>query len=385
MDGPVVVIGGGIVGTAIAYELQMSQTTTILVERDIEPQGASAFSFASLSAFDAAQRDVYLLKTHGMIGWRQWSKVFGAELGVSFPGELRWAESDEGEGHLKSLFERAASRGYPVRSISREEIIEREPAGRPSSVRLACFAEDDGQADPVRAIDVLRGAFAESGGTVLVGRASVMVEDSGTTVRIGDDRVEASTVVIATGAETTNLLERLGWAIPMAPSPGLLSVTDPVERFLTGTVYVYPESGTPVHLRQAADGRVVIGERSQDEVARNPSRNHAERLLRQARRSFPALDATGVDHFTVEWRPMPRDGLPIVGPLPGLSSLYVATGHSGVTVAPAVARFVTQEIVHGAPVPRLKAFRPARFSVQQVDVARDIEEVFNGEPEMFIG
>ena len=122
-------------------------------------------------------------------------------------------------------------------------------------------------------------------------------------MRVGDDRVEASTVVVATGSETTTMLERLGWEIPMDPSPGLLAVTKPTDPFLEGTVYVYPQSGLSVHLRQMSDGRVLMGERAQDEVAKNPTLEHAQSLLRQAQRSFPALETTQVDHFTVEWRP----------------------------------------------------------------------------------
>lgn len=385
MDRPVVVIGGGIVGMAIAYELQLAEVTTILVERDIEPQGASAFSFASLSSFDEPQRDVYLLKTHGMIAWRQWAKVFGDELGARFPGELRWAESKEAGSHLTSLIERATSRGHPVRSISTEQITKREPGSRPGGMTVASLAPDDGQADPIRAIDVLGGAFADADGTILVGRASLMIEGSGITVRVGDDRIEAKKVVIATGAETTALLGRLGWEIPLDPSPGLLAVTEPIEPLLTGTVYIYPQSGTPVHLRHTTDGRVLIGERAQDEVAKNPTIEHARSLLRQARKSFPALETADVDHFTVEWRPMPRDRMPIVGPLPGLPALYVATGHSGVTIAPALARFITQEIVEGEEVDRLKPFRPARFSAHRADAYRSIEEAFNAPSEMFIG
>ncbi|MGH2757799.1 MAG: NAD(P)/FAD-dependent oxidoreductase [Actinomycetota bacterium] len=385
MRKPVVVIGGGIVGTAIAYELQKAGAETILVERDIQPQGASAFSFASLSAFDEPQRDVYLLKSHGMVAWRQWAKEFGDELGVRFPGELRWAESNEAAGHLTSLIERATARGYPVHWASNEEVKKHEPAGRPGAILAASFAPQDGQGDPLRGIDVLQGAFAESGGTIAVGRASLIIEESGVTVRVGNDRVEASTVVIAAGAETTALLERLAWEIPMDPSPGLLAVTEPVEPFLVGTVYVYPKGDTPVHLRQRADGRVIIGERAQDEVAKNPTMEHARLLLREAYRSFPALEATGVDHFTVEWRPMPRDKMPIVGPLPGLSSLYVATGHSGVTIAPALGQFITKEIIDGVEQDRLRPFRPARFSANRADAYLSIEEAFAPPSEIFLG
>ena len=385
MDRPVVVIGGGIVGTAIAHELQLTGAPTILVERDVEPQGASAFSFASLTAFDEPQRDVYLLKTHGMVAWRQWAKVYGEDLGVRFPGEIRWAEAPDGGRFLTEVLQRAQGRGYPVRFITGEDVKKLEPANAFSGTFTATYAPDDGQAEPLRAIETLTTAFTGLGGTLLIGRASLTVEDSGITVRVGDDRIEASTVVVATGTETTELLERLGWDIPMDPSPGLLCVTEPVERFTKRIVYVYPKGDVPVHLRQLEDGRVLIGERAQDEVANNPTMEHARMLLGQARKAFPILEGTKVDHFTLEWRPMPRDKMPIIGPLPGLSPLYVATGHSGVTIAPAVAQFVTKEIVDGVEQDRLKPFRPSRFSAHSADAHRSVEEAFGGASEVFIG
>ena len=129
----------------------------------------------------------------------------------------------------------------------------------------------------------------------------------------------------------------------------------------------------------------MIGERAQDEVAKDPTLAHAELLLGQAVRAFPVLEGTEVDHFTVEWRPMPRDKMPIVGPLPGLPSLYVATGNSGVTIAPALAEFVAKEIVEGREQDGLKPFRPSRFSAHTTDAYRSIEEAFDGPSEVFIG
>ena len=385
MDRPVVVIGGGIVGTAIAHELRLSGAPTVLVERDVEPQGASAFSFASLTSFDEQQRDVYLLKNHGMIAWRQWAKVYGDELGVRFPGEIRWAEAPDAGNFLTETLSRAEQRGYPVRSISGDEVKKLEPASAFSGTFTATYAPEDGQAEPLRAIQTLTTAFIEMGGALLMGRASLTVGESGLTVRIGDEHIDASTVVVAAGAETSVLLERLGWDIPMDPSPGLLCVTEPVERFTERIVYVYPRGEVPVHLRQLDDGRVLIGERAQDEVAKNPTMEHARMLLRQASKAFPILEGTEVDHFTVEWRPMPRDNMPILGPLPGLSSLYVATGHGGVTTAPAIAQFVAKEIVEGIEQERLKPFRPGRFSAHNADAFVSIEEAFSGASDVFIG
>lgn len=129
----------------------------------------------------------------------------------------------------------------------------------------------------------------------------------------------------------------------------------------------------------------MIGERAQDEVAKNPTQKHATMLLNQARKAFPLLATTDVDHFTVEWRPMPRDKMPIVGPLPGLPALYVATGHSGVTIAPALAQFITKELLEGVEKSRLSPFRPGRFSAHSADAHRSIEEAFSGSSEIFIG
>jgi hypothetical protein len=56
-----------------------------------------------------------------------------------------------------------------------------------------------------------------------------------------------------------------------------------------------------------------------------------------------------------------------------------------VTIAPALARFVTQEIVGGTEAERLKPFRPARFSAHRADAYRSLEEVFSGASEQFIG
>ena len=384
MSDPIVVIGGGIVGTSIAYELQLKGAPTVLIERDIEPQGASAFSFASLSGFDEPQRDFYLLKSHGLIEWRRWAKEFGDELGARFNGEIRWAESRDAAAELEALLRRARGRGYPVRNASLAELKEREPASSVDRAATVTFAQDDGVAEPLRVIDVLRQAFSDLGGQLLIGRAGLMIGDDDVSVRVGEDRVAASTVVIATGAETATLLDRFGWDVPMDPSPGLLVVTEPLEQFLRGTVYAYPETGIPVHIRQLTDGRVLIGERTQKTIARQPTLDHAQDLFFQARGWFPILEGTGIENFTVEWRPMPRDGMPIVGHMPGLPTVYVAATHSGVTVAPALARFVASELHDGEHIDRLKPFTPARFGAHQAEAYRNIEEVFGGS-EVYLG
>lgn len=385
MASPMVVVGGGIVGSAIAWRLAAGGAETVLVERDADPQGASYFSFAALSALDERATALYTLKGLGMSHWRRWQKLLGDDLGVRWEGETRWAETPEAARDLQLMIDAGTRRGYAVESLDFEQLAQRVPGARPGRVLAASYARHDGQADPPVAIARLREDFAEKGGTFFVGRATLRFDRDGVHVRAGSRDIEASRVVLATGAETHAFLSKLGWDIPMESSPGLLVRTEPVEPLVTGTVYIAPETGPPVHLRQQPDGRVLIGERSQDHVAEEPTRDHALALLRQARRSFPGLAGAEVERFTVEWRPMPRDRMPVVGALPGMSSVYLATSHSGVTLAPALAELVAQELVEGRPADQLDSFRPARFALRETSVAEQVESAFGGPAEMFLG
>jgi hypothetical protein len=75
----------------------------------------------------------------------------------------------------------------------------------------------------------------------------------------------------------------------MIASPGMLVVTTPVSPLTDKVVYAPGGPGPPVHLRQRPDGTVLLGERSQEAVAYDPSLEHARALLAQAARFFPAL------------------------------------------------------------------------------------------------
>jgi glycine/D-amino acid oxidase-like deaminating enzyme len=77
--------------------------------------------------------------------------------------------------------------------------------------------------------------------------------------------------------------------------------------------------------------------------------------------------------------------MPIVGPLPGLGSIYVAAAHSGVTLAPAIGELVAGEIVDAETAARLEPFRLGRFSEHQADADRSIEEAFDAPSEVFLG
>jgi len=374
---PVVVLGGGIVGCAIALHLADRGMRPVLVDAGRPEDGASAASFASISAFGKDPVAYYELAGAGMASWARFAGRLGGDVGFRRGGQVRWAAGvDEGR-QLAEQVARAEAWGYPIRLVSEGQLRELLPAAEPGPVSMAAYAERDAHVDPPAVLAACRQALEAAGARLLLGaRAAVGVVDGEVRVRVGDETLSPPATVLAAGAESVAVTAAFGLDIPLVSSPGMLVVTSPTAPLAPGVVYLPGDPGPPVHLRHRADGAVLVGERSQEAVAADLSQRHARALVAQAARFFPTLAAARVEQVLVGWRSMPADRLPIVGPVPGLPSLYLAVTHSGVTLAPALGRLVARELLDRAEEPLLMPFRPGRFAARAARVMLDVEAVF---------
>ena len=89
--------------------------------------------------------------------------------------------------------------------------------------------------------------------------------------------------------------------------------------------------------------------------------DQAADTLALVRRRFRGVDPVTSMDAQVGWRPMPADGMPIVGFTPDASGLYLAVMHAGVVMAPVVGRLATAEIVDGNEAEALAPCRASRF------------------------
>jgi glycine/D-amino acid oxidase-like deaminating enzyme len=89
----------------------------------------------------------------------------------------------------------------------------------------------------------------------------------------------------------------------------------------------------------------------------------ADAIVARVAAYLPAARGARVEAARVGVRPMPPDGHPILGPLPGLAGFYTAVTHSGVTLGPLLGRLIAAEILTGTPEPRLAPYRPERFAI----------------------
>jgi glycine/D-amino acid oxidase-like deaminating enzyme len=203
---------------------------------------------------------------------------------------LRW-EADPAEGRqLAAQVERARSRGYPIVPIDETELRRLLPAAEPGPVAAACHAPRDGQVEPSLVVAACHAATQAAGGRLLLGEpAQVRLDDHGIRVEIGERTLRPRIAVLAAGAESVTVARDVGLDIPTLASPGLLIHTQPLPAFTDKVVYLPGDPGPQVFLRQRPDGSVLLGERSQETVARQPNQHHGRALLHQAARFLPIL------------------------------------------------------------------------------------------------
>ena len=118
-----------------------------------------------------------------------------------------------------------------------------------------------------------------------------------------------------------------------------------------------------MEVRQAEDGTMLAAEDYVDDAPENQPAAMAQRTAGAIRNELEGADAIAPEFATIGLRPMPFDGVPVIGYLPQVVGVYVCAMHPGVVLAAIVGQLASGEIVDGQPAPALEACRPARFLV----------------------
>jgi glycine/D-amino acid oxidase-like deaminating enzyme len=369
----VVVVGAGIVGASIAYHLARRQVAVTVLERHRPGAGASSHSFAWINAFSKEPYPYHDLNRRAMEVWHRFAQSLQADVGLHWGGDLRWVHTAADAEALRQHIQHLQAWGYPNRLISAAELQQLEPGLVPGPVSAASIGPIDGHVEPATVITACLQQARAQGTVVHVDTpvCGLRLAANGSTVRrvqaveTAQGEIACDAVVLAAGTETTALAAMAGLHIPQEESPGVVVRTDPRPRVLQNVSVLYmPPMDTAhpeIHLRQLADGTLQIGEGSQESLARDDSQAHADDLLARATHYLPALAGARAVPVPVGYRPMPRDGFPVLGYPEPVPNLYLALMHSGVTLAPLVGELAAMEIVDGARVHILDAYRPERF------------------------
>lgn len=325
----VAVVGGGVIGLAVAWRAAAAGMRVVLFERDALGAGASRVAAGMLAPVSEADAQEPALLELGLRSAAAWP-AFAAQLGVPLQtaGTLHVArDRDEAEALARELAlrERLGLRAERLLPSAARAL---EPALAPT-LRAAVVAPEDHSVDP-RALITALAAAARAAGAELHEGAEVAGMDP---LRLADGTtVAAERVVLAAGAWSAGLGDVpvrpvKGQTIRLRPMPG-----DPP--LLTHTVRF--EGG---YLVPRADGRIVLGATMEErgfDTAMTAVAVHE--LLRDASELVPGVLEMEIEELCAGLRPGTPDNLPRVGPL-GDGRVVAVTGHgrNGILLAPVAA------------------------------------------------
>ncbi len=364
----IVVIGAGIVGGAIAFYLARRGADVTLIDADEPGMGATSHSFAWINGFGKEPRTYGGLNRRSLDTWDRFARLLDADIGLRWGGQLTWAATDEDAEALSQNVARLQSWGYVARMIDESEMMQLEPGLRPGLVKAAAISDNDGHVPGTLVAQTCARRVHEMGGRIISRKPVIGLDTQAgrvDSVQISDGSVECDAVVLAAGVGTTKLAEMAEISVPQEESPGVVVSTSPMPPILRNVAALYAPpvgaEGQEVHIRQSTDGVVLMGEGSQESLARDDSPEHAVEILARASVYLPELKSATPVPVPVGYRPMPIDGMPVLGFTHAVPNMYIALMHSGITLAPLVGELATMEILDGARVDILEHYRPERF------------------------
>ena len=367
----IIVIGAGIIGTTIAYELSKMGADVTLIDQEFPGSAASGSSFSWINATYPKKPYPYnLLSQLGIDAYRSLEKEIN--LKINWGGSLEWFDSDQEQTDLMNEIKNLKK--YPryssVDVINESEARALEPSVDFNNQNIV-FSRADGAIDTIHAINLMIENIKFNGGSVLYPCRFQGLKYTNRTLSSVETTVgelEADQAIFATGIDSGRLLS----IDMMKPStPGIIVTSKPTENILNRIIV-----GPGVHIHQQTDGRIIFGEqtgapsshidRLSDKPKEFPSeifaQDHTNRIFDTAKTFMKKAEDLKAERVSIGWRPLPRDGIPIIGRLEGLSDIYVAVMHSGVSLAAIVGKLVSEEILSGSTNLLLKDFRPSRFN-----------------------
>ena len=386
MTADIVVIGAGLVGSAIAYGLAGRKVRVLVLDggdRDYRAANANGGLIwlqgkgllrkqdrSSHAPHQYNEKPAYQQLTRDSVDlW----PAFSAELTDTTAIDLQYerkgglsfcmgeAEFEKRRADLQRWQDQLGREEADWEMLDRgalSSLLPNVQLGR--DVVGASFGHRDGHCNPLHLLAALHAGIVRRGGQLLAGKtvgALGMDGREGITIDFGPARISAARVVIAAGLGSKSLAAQVGLDTPIRPQRGQMLVTERLEPFLP----------LPLHsVRQTREGTVMIGS-TYEEVGFDTSItcDAAASLSAKAIRQLPALGGANLVRQWAGLRIMTPDGHPIYAQSQSHPGVFVALCHSGVTLAAVHAELLASAIAVGQLPPSFDVFHPRRFHVPQ--------------------
>jgi glycine oxidase len=346
----IVVIGAGLIGLSVAYELAKRGADVHVLEADdsaASPSWAGAGRLSPFTESDGGEEEEHFLATAlgtYQIFVKELHKRTGVDPFLRIDGIIQVALDEADAARLSARAASLVGRGIHAHWLDPDEVRRIEPCLGPA-VLGASLIEDEGQIDPRQLGHALRLACVDAGVRLeeRVGRVALETDDQRVVgVRAGETIVLAEAVVNATGAwagELAGVPPEV--RLPIEPVRGQLLVLAMPRRLVVRMMSV-----PGAYLIPRTDGTLVIGEAVAEEGFEIRVDRFSTKMLRDAAvRAVPELASLDVAETWAGLRPRSPNGRPFIGPT-ALDGYFVAAGHyrNALLLAPATALAIANMI-----------------------------------------
>jgi glycine oxidase len=365
-----VVVGGGVIGLAIAWRAaQAGMAVTVVDERP--GRGASwaaAGMLAPVTEVHYGERPLLALNLAAATRWPSFAaeveEASGRPVGYTPVGTLAVARDADDNAALEDLYQFQLRCGLEVERLRSRECRQLEPGLHPG-IRGGVLAAGDHQVDNRALVEALLAACERAGARMVAGRVTELAAegDRVTGVVLGDgERLAAGAVVLAAGCWSGGLGGVAAAALPpVRPVKGqLLYLRGPADEPLCSRNV----RGLEVYVVPRGDGRVVVGATVEEQgFDTRVTGGAVHDLLRAVLELLPDVAELELLETVVGLRPGSPDNAPMIGPA-GPEGLVVATGHyrNGILLTPVTADAVAELLASGRVPEAIAPFAPGRFA-----------------------
>ena len=327
----VVICGGGVIGAATAYYLAKRGVAATIIENDGVAAGASGAAAGLISPPlpQTAGEPIYELQRRGYEMHLELAETLQAESGVDYgfamTPRLSLAVTEDEEAAARLTIDALSAAGVDSRWLDRDELRGLTGWIDGGEARGAALLEHGAHLDAYRYTLALVTAAERLGVTVRSGTVSGIETAEGPVigVRVGREVVPADTVVIAMGPWSREASDWLGIRVPVEPLKGQIVKVRPERPLRT---FNFGHDGN--YAVAKGSDTVFLGT-TEERVGfdRSVTTQARDEILAFGVGFAPELAGAEFIEQTACLRPLSEDGLPIMGPAPGIEGAYVATGH----------------------------------------------------------
>lgn len=384
----VIVVGGGIIGCSVAWQLSKLEKKVLVIERTDVASG-SAGATDGVVGYHTKKPGVQLdLAVQSIEMFKTLSQELGMDVEYGFEaGGMQPVEDKEQWDMLSAMVEEQRKSGVDIRMISAEEACKIEPNLSPD-IYGALYSPTSGKINPLKLTMAYAHAAKQLGAEIMTNTevTGFLIEDGRCKgVKTSKGEFRAPAVVNACGSWAGKVAKLAGLDLPIKPRKGQLAVTEPIGPFLKATVQCArynvikfrPETikdktvlklGSSLSIEQQETGGLIIGgTREFVDYEGENTFEAIETMMRRAVRFFPALKDVSVIRFFSGFRPYTPDGLSLMGEVKTLPGFYMAAGHEGdgIALSPITGKLMAELIAYGKCSYDISDFSPNRFLTEK--------------------